>query len=196
MIWYSLSVRVWAGATVIESPVWTPIGSKFSIEQTMTQLSARSAHHLHLVFLPAEERFLDQDLADGREVEAALHDLLEFLPVVADAAAGAAHGEGGADDEREGADPGGHLAGLVEGVGGAGEGHVEADLLHRLLEELAVLALLDRVGVGADHLHAVAGERARFVERHGGVERGLAAEGGQEGVGLFALDDLFHDLGG
>src|ERR1039457_5135596 len=30
--WYSLSVRVIAGATVIESPVWTPMGSKFSIE--------------------------------------------------------------------------------------------------------------------------------------------------------------------
>ena len=38
--WYSLSVSVWAGATVIESPVWTPIGSKFSMEQTMTALSA------------------------------------------------------------------------------------------------------------------------------------------------------------
>ena len=42
MIWYSLSVRVSAGATVIESPVWMPIGSTFSIEQTMMQLSARS----------------------------------------------------------------------------------------------------------------------------------------------------------
>ncbi len=39
MIWYSLSVRVCAGATVMESPVWTPIGSKFSMEQTMMQLS-------------------------------------------------------------------------------------------------------------------------------------------------------------
>ena len=37
--WYSLSVRVWAGATVIESPVCTPIGSRFSIEHTMTTLS-------------------------------------------------------------------------------------------------------------------------------------------------------------
>ena len=35
-------MRVIAGATVIESPVWTPIGSKFSIEQTITTLSARS----------------------------------------------------------------------------------------------------------------------------------------------------------
>ena len=40
--WYSRSVSVCAGATVIESPVWTPIGSKFSIEQMMTTLSAPS----------------------------------------------------------------------------------------------------------------------------------------------------------
>ena len=40
--WYSTSVSVWAGATVIESPVCTPIGSRFSIEQMTTQLSARS----------------------------------------------------------------------------------------------------------------------------------------------------------
>ena len=39
MRWYSLSVRVSAGATVIESPVCTPIGSKFSMEHTMMQLS-------------------------------------------------------------------------------------------------------------------------------------------------------------
>ncbi len=42
MIWYSLSVSVRAGATVMESPVCTPIGSMFSIEQTMMQLSALS----------------------------------------------------------------------------------------------------------------------------------------------------------
>ena len=42
MRWYSLSVSVCAGATVIESPVCTPIGSRFSIEQMMMQLSLRS----------------------------------------------------------------------------------------------------------------------------------------------------------
>ena len=40
--WYSRSVSVMAGATVTESPVCTPIGSMFSIEQTTTTLSARS----------------------------------------------------------------------------------------------------------------------------------------------------------
>ena len=37
-----MSVRVKAGATVIESPVWTPIGSTFSIEQIIIQLSVLS----------------------------------------------------------------------------------------------------------------------------------------------------------
>ena len=40
--WYSTSVSVICGATVIESPVWTPIGSTFSMEQTTTQVSAAS----------------------------------------------------------------------------------------------------------------------------------------------------------
>jgi hypothetical protein len=40
--WYSRSVSVIAGATVIESPVCTPIGSTFSIEHTITALSAPS----------------------------------------------------------------------------------------------------------------------------------------------------------
>jgi hypothetical protein len=40
--WYSRSGSVMIGATVMESPVWTPIGSKFSIPQTITQLSLAS----------------------------------------------------------------------------------------------------------------------------------------------------------
>ena len=40
--WYSRSVSVWAGATVIESPVCTPMGSMFSMLQMMTTLSLRS----------------------------------------------------------------------------------------------------------------------------------------------------------
>ena len=42
MAWYSRSVNVWLGATVMLSPVWTPMGSRFSMEQTMTTLPALS----------------------------------------------------------------------------------------------------------------------------------------------------------
>ena len=65
----------------------------FSIEQMMTQLSFRVAHHLHLEFFPADHRLLDQHLADRRGVEPPPHDRLELLGVVGDAAAGAAQRE-------------------------------------------------------------------------------------------------------
>ena len=42
MAWYWRSESVICGATVIESPVWTPMASKFSIEHTMITLSAVS----------------------------------------------------------------------------------------------------------------------------------------------------------
>src|SRR5439155_208303 len=42
MVWYSTSESVCAGATVIESPVCTPIGSTFSMLQMITTLSALS----------------------------------------------------------------------------------------------------------------------------------------------------------
>src|SRR5207245_3156313 len=38
----SLLVRVWDGATTMLSPVWTPMGSRFSMLQTMVQLSSWS----------------------------------------------------------------------------------------------------------------------------------------------------------
>ena len=38
-IWYSSLESVCDGATTIDSPVWMPIGSKFSMLHTVTQLS-------------------------------------------------------------------------------------------------------------------------------------------------------------
>ena len=40
--WWTASVSVWTGATTIESPVWTPSGSTFSIEQTAMHVSSAS----------------------------------------------------------------------------------------------------------------------------------------------------------
>ena len=38
-IWNSLLVSVWHGATTIESPVWTPTGSMFSMQQMLMAVS-------------------------------------------------------------------------------------------------------------------------------------------------------------
>ncbi len=42
MRWYSGSVRVRMGATVMLSPVWMPMGSTFSMPQMTSTLSSRS----------------------------------------------------------------------------------------------------------------------------------------------------------
>jgi len=60
-------------------------------------LSARVAHNFHLELFPADQRFLDQQFARRRRVQAAAADGLELFRVVGDAAAGAAQGERGAD---------------------------------------------------------------------------------------------------
>ena len=95
MIWYSLSVSVCAGATVMESPVCTPIGSKFSIEQMMMQLSARSrTTSISYSFQPSTD---SRSAARGSGwSETAFADGDELFFVVGNAAARAAHGERGA----------------------------------------------------------------------------------------------------
>ncbi len=59
------------------------------------------AHDFELVLLPAEHRLLDQHFVRRRSAKPAADDLLEFLGIVGDAAAGAAQREGWADDRRQ-----------------------------------------------------------------------------------------------
>jgi len=55
--WSSVSVRVWHGATVMESPVCTPMGSRFSMEQTTTPLPAPSrTTSISISFQPSTDR--------------------------------------------------------------------------------------------------------------------------------------------
>jgi hypothetical protein len=201
------------------------------------------AHHLHLELFPAEDGFLDQDFVGGGGVDAALDDLDELGLGVGDAAAGAAHGEGGADDRGQ-ADLGqrhqrlaermllvalfplvlpehplpfalvqraaGQLfvvgeifiaIGLLQG-GGVRKPRfrrLQADLFHRVAEQLAVFRLVDGVSGSADHLDVKFGECALPAQRQGAVQRGLAAHGRQEREAAgddvaFLLDDLGDDF--
>ncbi len=59
------------------------------------------ADNLHLEFLPADHRLLEQDLAGRGRIEAARDDRLELLAVVGDAAAAAAERERRPDHRRE-----------------------------------------------------------------------------------------------
>ena len=115
--------------------------------------------------------------------------------VVGDAAAGAAEREAGADDAGQ-ADDLERLQRLDRCCGQHRARRFEADLLHGVAEELAVLGLVDGLGVGADHLDVELFEHAHLAQRQRAVERGLAAHGRQQRVGALLLDDLGDDLRG
>ena len=153
------------------------------------------AHHLHLEFLPAEHRLLDQHLADRRGAQAGEHDVLELVAVVGDAGAEPAQGIGRPDDGRQ-LDVSQRRARRLEALDDARARHGEADALHRRAEQVALLGLGDDLGVGADHLDAVRLQHPGARQLEAGVERRLPAHGRQQRVGLLALDDLGDDLEG
>lgn len=89
------------------------------------------ADDLHLIFLPAEDRLLDQDFRRRRRIETAADDLEEFRTVVGDAAAGAAEREGRADDRGQ--------ADVVERLRGNRHGVVEIALLAIAFTEVPLI---------------------------------------------------------
>ena len=148
-------------------------------------------HDLELDLLPAGDAPLDEHLAHPGEVDAPVGNLPQGGLVVGDAAAGAPQGIGGPDDDRIADAPGELHRGLhalhhVAGDAGLANG------LHGVLEALAVLRLADGLRAGAQQAHAVLLQDALLVEVHGQVQPGLAAQGGQDGVGPLLGDDLLH----
>ena len=175
------------------SPVCTPIGSTFSIEQMTTKLSARSRMTSSSnSFQPITDSSSSTSWT-GLRSRPRPRDLAELLDVVGDAAADAAERERRADDDGK---PSSSTAAerLLDRAHVAALGHVGADLAHRVAEQQAVLGDLDRLDRRADQLDAVLREHAVLAERDREVERGLAADGRQHRVGPLALDDRCEDF--
>ena len=188
MRWYSTSVSVCAGATVIESPVCTPIASKFSIEHTTTTLSAWSRITSSSNSFQPGDRLLDEDLRHRARRETVLGDAAHLLGVRRHAGAAAAEDERRPHDQRV-PDLLGDRHRVLERVRESRTRHREADLLHRRLELVAVLRGADRLDARADELDAELLEHTRLVQLDGEVERGLPAERGEQRVGALPLDD-------
>ena len=104
-------------------------------------------------------------------------------------AAGAAEREARADDERPRTDSLGNFLRLDERVGTTGLRHVEAELRHRGLEEVAVFRPRDGLGIRADHLDTALCEHAGLGKSCRNVECRLTAQGRQKGIWAFLADD-------
>ena len=153
------------------------------------------AHDLIFDLFPAGDALFDQDLIHAGVHDTGRGDLAQFVPGVGDAAARAAEGIRRTDDDRQ-ADLAGEFNRVLHRMHDLGGDARLTDLLHRVLEHLAVLRLGDGVRLGAQQLDPHLVEEAALAQFHGEVEAGLAAEVGQQGVRALLLDDLLHGFDG
>ena len=147
------------------------------------------ADYLHLQLLPADDRFFNQNLVNHGGSQAPGRDLPQLLLIVHDAAAGPAHGIGGADDHGI-AQLRGDGEGLIHRVGRSALCHLDSQLVHGLLEGNPVLAPVDGIHLDADNLYVVFVQDAGGVELLAKVQAGLAAQVGQEGIRALLGDNL------
>ena len=152
-------------------------------------------HDLVLDFLPAGNALLYEDLMDRGQAQTVCGNFVQLLAVLADAAAGAAHREGGADDDGV-ADDLGKVQRVVQIFHNFRRDDGLVQLLHRVLEQLAVLGTVNRVGLAGQQADAAAVQKSAAGQLHRQVQAHLAAQVRQDGVGLLLLDDALDDLGG
>ena len=148
------------------------------------------AHDLVLDFLPAGDALLDKDLVHTRVHDAGGCDLAQLLPSIGDAAAGAAERVRRTDDDRQ-TDLAGEINRILDRVNHLGGDDRLADLLHGVLEHLAVLCLCDGGRISAKQLYAHFIKETVLAQLHREVQAGLTAEGGKDAVGVFFFDDFF-----
>ena len=189
-------MSVCAGATVTESPVWTPIGSMFSIEQTITTLSLwsriTSSSNSSQPSTDSSTRTWLIGLA-ARPSETTWRSSVAVFPTPPPwpprVKAGRTIGGSEMRPSASAASTSPRLPTVSD------QGIAQARLVHRPAELLAVLGAADRRRVGADQLDPEALQGAVLVQLHRQVEGGLAAERRQQRVGALLLDDLRHRAG-
>ena len=132
-------------------------------------------HHLQLVFLPSEDRLLNQDLADRGGGQPVARDFEELLFCLRDPGATSAEDERGPNHHWI-ADLPGDAQGFGHRAGVARARHFQAGLLHGVLETAPVFRLVDRVQPRADHLDSVAIEHTGASKLGRDVQGRLAPE--------------------
>ena len=151
------------------------------------------AHHFELDLFPAGDAAFHEDLSHGRNFQAAARELRHLRGVVSDASAGAAQREGGADDDGV-TDFGAEVHGFVHASRNRRGDHGFADFLQHVLEKLAVLGAFDRVQRRPQQSDALRFKPAVPGQLHGQGQPVLAADGGEQSVGAFLLDQTLQDL--
>jgi len=122
----------------------------------------RIPHDLELIFLPPDDRLLDQDLVDHTGLDTAGRYLAQLVERMGKPTTGAAQGKARTDNDRE---PYffRRLFSLRDRMRKGTTRHIKADLDDRLLELLAVFGFFDDLVIGAEHRNAIFLKHPCFV---------------------------------
>ena len=112
------------------------------------------ADNLKLKLFPAENGFLNQNLSDKACLKASGADRLQLFFVIYKTAAGTAHRVGRTENNRI-SESVGNLKRFLNAVGYFTSGHLDAELVHRVLELDTVLTALDGIHLYADDFYVV-----------------------------------------
>ncbi len=135
-------------------------------------------HHLHLIFFPAQQRLVDQQLIGRRQIQTASTDFDKVVLVISDATTRATHGKGGPDDTGI-AESHLDLFGLFQRVGEGRYWGRQANGFHCHIKFLTVFSHVDRIATRADHFHIKALKDAFAGKIQRTVQCRLAAHGRQ-----------------
>ena len=189
--WYSLSESVWLGATTMLSPVWTPIGSMFSMLQTVMQLSAPSRITSYSTSFQPSRAFSSSVWPMGLAATPPATISRSSCLGVGDAASGPAEGVGRPDDHGQ-ADLGDGGDRFLDGADGDVGRQRLADVGHELAEQLAVLRAADGREGSAQQADVVSVEDSGVGQVDGEVEPGLSAQRRQYPVRALGLYDALQ----
>ena len=191
-IWYSLSASVWLGATTMQSPVWTPIGSMFSMLQMVMQLSAPSRITSYSISFQPSEVALEQHLVDRARPPARRARRARARPRCARCRrpcrrACTPAGRPAAGRSRLAT---ARASSIVVTISLSGTGSPISSSSLRKSSRSSALRIVS-IGV-PERANAVAFEHARVRQRHRQVQAGLPAQRRQQPVRPLALDDALQ----
>ncbi len=111
-------------------------------------------YHFKLQFLPAQNRFLHEDLTHETRRDAAAGHGAKLFQIIDESSSRAAHGIGGPDHDRV-SEPDRDALGLLNAVSRFALRHLDAETIHGILEGDPVLASFNGIHLDADDLDTV-----------------------------------------
>ena len=153
------------------------------------------AHHFIFDLFPACDRTFHQNLSDSGQAQAVCQDLIQFLLVRSDSAAGSAQCVSRTQNHRI-SDAPGKCFSVLNILNDPGRCDRLMDLLHGFLELKAVFRPPDGAGSCPDQPDVMVPEETSLLQFHRQVQSCLSSEGRQNTVRLLLLYDLLHHFHG